>query len=104
MKGREKGEAIPHGLPSRLAKPLTDFVNLMEDLRESAAEMGTMKLLDKLLRGINYQDYLRAAGEDWEDKWENVRELRRAAGQYDGMGDRGGIDGISGASGAGVGG
>ena len=85
LKGREKGEAIPHGLPPRLAKPLTDFVNLMEDLRESASEMGTMKLLDKLLRGINYQEYLRAAGDDWEDKWENVRELRRAAGQYDGM-------------------
>ena len=91
LKGREKGEAIPHGLPPRLAKPLTDFVNLMEDLRESASEMGTMKLLDKLLQGINYQEYLRAAGDDWEDKWENVRELRRAAGQYDGMGEGEGL-------------
>ena len=91
LKGREKGKAIPLGLPPRLAKPLTDFVNLMEDLRESAAEMGTVKLLDKLLRGINYQDFLRAAGDDWEDKWENVRELRRAAGQYDGMGEGEGL-------------
>ena len=82
---RKKGEPIPHGLPSRLAKPLTTFVTLMEELREDAAEMGTVKLLDKLLRGINYQEFLRAGGEDWEDKWENVRELRRAAGEYDGM-------------------
>ena len=82
---RKKGEPIPHGLPSRLAKPLTAFVTLMEELREDAAEMGTVKLLDKLLRGINYQEFLRAGGEDWEDKWENVRELRRAAAEYDGM-------------------
>ncbi len=82
---RKKGEAVPYGMPSRLVKPLTDFVKLMEDLREGAAEMGTVKLLDKLLRGINYQDFLRAGGEDWEDKWENVKELRRAAGEYDGM-------------------
>ena len=85
LRGRGKGEAIPYGLPSRLAKPLTDFVNLMEDLREEAAETGTVKLLDKLLRSINYQEFLRAGGEDWEDKWENVKELRRAAGQYDAM-------------------
>ena len=82
---RKKGDPIPYGLPSRLARPLTAFVTLMEELREDAAEMGTVKLLDKLLRGINYQEFLRAGGEDWEDKWENVRELRRAAGEYDGM-------------------
>ena len=85
LRGRGKGEAIPHGLPSRLAKPLTDFVNLMEDLREDASETGTVKLLDKLLRSIRYQEFLQAGGEDWEDKWENVKELRRAAGQYDAM-------------------
>ncbi len=82
---RKKGEPVPYGLSSRLVRPLTSFVNLMEDLRDGAAEMGTVKLLDKLLRGINYQEFLRAGGDDWEDKWENVRELRRAAGEYDGM-------------------
>ena len=82
---RKKGEAVPYGLPSRLVKPLTDFVNLMEELREATSEMGTVKLLEKLLRGINYQEFLRAGGEDWEDKWENVKELRRAAGQYDAL-------------------
>ncbi len=82
---RKKGEPVPYGLSSRLVRPLTSFVNLMEDLRDGAAEMGTVKLLDKLLRGINYQEFLRAGGEDWEDKWENVKELRRAAGEYDGM-------------------
>ena len=82
---RKKGEPVPYGLSSRLVRPLTAFVNLMEDLRDGAAEMGTVKLLDKLLRGINYQEFLRAGGEDWEDKWENVKELRRAAGEYDGM-------------------
>ena len=85
LRGRGKGEAIPYGLPSRLAKPLTDFVNLMEDLQEEAVETGTVKLLDKLLQSINYQEFLRTGGEDWEDKWENVKELRRAAGQYDAM-------------------
>ena len=85
LRERKKGEAVPYGLPSRLVKPLTDFVNLIEELREGAAEMGTVKLLDKLLRGINYQEFLRAGGEDWEDKWENVKELRQAAGQYDAM-------------------
>ena len=55
LRERTKGEAIPHGLPSRLVKPLTDFVTLIEDLREGAAELGTVKLLDKLLQRINYQ-------------------------------------------------
>ncbi len=82
---RKKGEPIPYGLSSRLAKPLTSFVNLMEEMREGASEMGTVKLLDKLLAAINYHDYLRAGGDDWEDKWDNVKELRRAAGEYDGM-------------------
>ena len=85
LRERTKGEAIPHGLPSRLVKPLTDFVTLIEDLREGAAEMGTVKLLDKLLQRINYQNFLKAGGEDWEDKWENVKELRQAAGQYDAL-------------------
>ena len=85
LRERTKGEAIPHGLPSRLVKPLTDFVTLIEDLREGAAELGTVKLLDKLLQRINYQDFLKAGGEDWEEKWENVKELRQAAGQYDAL-------------------
>ena len=85
LRERTKGEAIPHGLPSRLVKPLTDFVTLIEELREGAAEMGTVKLLDKLLQRINYQNFLKAGGEDWEDKWENVKELRQAAGQYDAL-------------------
>ena len=85
LRERTKGEAIPHGLSSRLVKPLTDFVTLIEDMREGAAEMGTVKLLDKLLQRINYQNFLKAGGEDWEDKWENVKELRQAAGQYDAL-------------------
>ena len=28
---------------------------------------------------------MKAGGEDWEDKWENVKELRQAAGQYDAL-------------------
>ena len=85
LRERTKGEAIPHDLPSRLVKPLTDFVTLIEELREDAAEIGTVKLLDKLLQRINYQNFLKAGGEDWEDKWENVKELRQAAGQYDAL-------------------
>ena len=85
LQEREKGDEIPLGLPPRLVKPLTDFVTMMEELREGAADMGTVKILDKLLRDIRYRDFLQAGGEDWEDKWENVRELRAAAAQYDGM-------------------
>ncbi|MDN4186682.1 MAG: UvrD-helicase domain-containing protein [Dehalococcoides mccartyi] len=68
-------------IPSRGLKPLTDFGLLLKSLITDAQNLSLLNLLDRLLEGINYREFL-FASEDGEERWDNILELRTVAQQY----------------------
>ena len=68
---------------SRAASPLSNFGNLFADWRASSEILTTSELFDKVIADIRYQDYLDDGTDEGTDRWDNVKELRRLAEDYD---------------------
>jgi DNA helicase-2/ATP-dependent DNA helicase PcrA len=66
---------------SRIAKSLTDFVSLVEELIASSRELNLVKLFDLVIKRTGYEEYI-MSGENGEERWENVLELRTVAAEY----------------------
>ncbi|KAJ2926931.1 hypothetical protein H1R20_g10172, partial [Candolleomyces eurysporus] len=66
---------IPDSKPS-IRKKISSFIQVMKKLRLSAQNgMAPSDLIHQLLDIIQYQDHLRRTQQDWETRWENVKEL-----------------------------
>ncbi|KAJ3512674.1 hypothetical protein NLJ89_g3394 [Agrocybe chaxingu] len=66
---------VPDIKPS-IKRKLVSFVNVIRALR-ALDEKNTLpsEMIRKLLDLINYEDYLKKSQQDWESRWENVKEL-----------------------------
>ena len=71
-----------HPLSPRIAKLVSGFVKLLADLREEGRRLDVVDLIDAVLERINYKSYLQDRTEDFEDRWQNVMELRNAAQEF----------------------
>ena len=71
-----------HPLSPRTAKLVSGFVKLLADLEEESKRLDVVDLIDAILERINYKAYLQDRTEDFEDRWENVLELRNAAQEF----------------------
>ncbi|MFH1169639.1 MAG: 3'-5' exonuclease, partial [Chloroflexota bacterium] len=83
LAGKEEADAAG-GLPpfsSRLVKALTGFMEMMEGLVARSRELDLVDLLDFVVDGSGYKDYILKL-EDGEERWENVLELRTVAQEY----------------------
>ena len=69
-------------LTPRAAQAVAGFVTLMESLREESHRLDVVGLMDALLDRTSYQAYLTRGSEDWEERWDNVMELRSMASAY----------------------
>ncbi len=63
-------------------KTLGTLISLGKHLAEwhdSKADLNVVQLMDRILDGINYMDYVNDGSEEGEGRWENVLELRNVA-------------------------
>lgn len=66
----------------RAALPLADFGALLAAWRGLLGTYTVPELFDRILKDINYLEYLDDGTEEGQDRIENVRELRRLAEEY----------------------
>jgi len=83
-------EELPPGAPPcplapRARRACVRFVSLIDELRAGARELTLPELLDELLARTDYERYLRDDAADGGERWDNVRELRTALLEYEGV-------------------
>jgi len=76
-------EESPFGTLAR--KRLLAFLDLLEELRATSRQVGVLDLLDLVLERTGYERYIRDGTEEGEDRWENIKELRTVAAEYEGL-------------------
>jgi DNA helicase-2/ATP-dependent DNA helicase PcrA len=76
---KQRGNELP--VSARIARALTDFLSLTEELIDRSHELNLVELLDLVIERTGYQEYIMGqhAG---EERWENILELRTVAQQY----------------------
>jgi len=81
-----RGDASPFWaqFAGRAALPLSDFGALLADWRAEAPRATVTELFDRIIKDINYKDYIDDDTEEGAERWENVEELRRLAVEYEG--------------------
>ena len=66
---------------SRITKALTGFADMTEGFMARSRELNLVDLFDFILKKSGYRDYI-LAGEDGEERWENILELRTVVQEY----------------------
>jgi DNA helicase-2/ATP-dependent DNA helicase PcrA len=67
--------------PARITQSLSKFSALIDELAKRSQELSPAELLDRLVEDSGYKEYI-LSKEDGEERWENVRELRNVASEY----------------------
>jgi DNA helicase-2/ATP-dependent DNA helicase PcrA len=62
---------------------LDAFYELMESLRQKAKRLTVYDLIDHIMQAIGYEDFLNDGTPEGISRWENVKELRSVAAEYD---------------------
>jgi DNA helicase-2/ATP-dependent DNA helicase PcrA len=70
------------GLPARSHRAVRAFRDLLVDLREAAAELSPVALLDRLLETTGYAELFRPEDPEQQARLENVREFLSAAQEF----------------------
>ena len=76
----EKVEDLP--ISKRAANSVARFVALLKELEEAKQQLGVTELLDRVLEATSYRDYILSRPQG-EERWENIRELRGVAQEFD---------------------
>ena len=66
----------------RAAISLADFGGLLANWRAAALSLNTAELFDRVIKDLNFKEYIDDQSEEGVDRWENVQELRRLAEEY----------------------
>ncbi len=66
----------------RAAISLADFGGLLANWRTAALSLNTAELFDRVVKDLNFKEYIDDQSEEGEDRWENVLELKRLAEEY----------------------
>jgi DNA helicase II / ATP-dependent DNA helicase PcrA len=59
------------------------FADIMQPIRQQAADRSVLETLDALLESTGYARYVQDGTEEGEERWSNVEELRTKAQSYD---------------------
>lgn len=70
-----------HTLATRSVRALADFLALLNELITKGAELDVLDLFDLVVGRSGYREYLQS-GDDGEERWDNVLELRAVASDY----------------------
>ena len=66
----------------RSAISLADFGGMLANWRTAALSLNTAELFDRVLKDLNFKEYIDDQSEEGVDRWENVLELKRLAEEY----------------------
>ncbi len=79
-----RGDGSPYwkSFTGRAALPLADFGGMVATWRVAAQTLTVPELFDRIVKDLNYKEYIDDDSEEGEDRWENVQELKRLAGEY----------------------
>ncbi|MDA1096495.1 MAG: UvrD-helicase domain-containing protein [Chloroflexi bacterium] len=72
-------------VPRQTLPSLRAFIDTMSTLIEFSKVMDVVTLFDQIVAKTGYRDHI-LAGEDGEDRWDNVLELRSVASEYQDLG------------------
>jgi DNA helicase-2/ATP-dependent DNA helicase PcrA len=75
----KEGEAAPFS--PRIRKSLADFLSLMQEFTRRSKELDLRDLFDLVVKKAGYKEYM-FSGENGEERWENILELRTVAGDF----------------------
>ncbi|NPA26944.1 MAG: UvrD-helicase domain-containing protein [Chloroflexi bacterium] len=70
-------------LPPRAFRVLSSLAQRLYRWHLLREELTPRQMLDRIVDEINYRAYLRNMGDEDEQRWENVQELRRLAADFD---------------------
>jgi DNA helicase-2/ATP-dependent DNA helicase PcrA len=66
----------------RASISLADFGGMLANWRTAALSLNTAELFDRIVKDLNYKQYIDDESEEGVDRWENVLELKRLAEEY----------------------
>jgi DNA helicase-2/ATP-dependent DNA helicase PcrA len=69
-------------LSNRAAQVLSQFGKLLSKWITQRDELLPLGMMDAILDDVDYRSYIDDGGDDGRERWENVMELRRLAGEY----------------------
>jgi len=72
-------------LDAGVRERIAAFVALIERFRDRAKDTVVSELLQDLLEAIRMEDWLKADGEDGEERWQNLQELLTVTHKYDAL-------------------
>ena len=79
-----RGDQSPYwkSFTGRAALPLADFGGMAATWRVAAQTLTVPELFDRIVKDLNFKEYIDDQSEEGEDRWENVQELKRLALEY----------------------
>jgi DNA helicase-2/ATP-dependent DNA helicase PcrA len=79
-----RGDQSPYwkSFTGRAALPLSDFGGMLATWRVASQTLTIPELFDRIVKDLSYKEYIDDESEEGEDRWENVLELKRLAGEY----------------------
>ena len=63
-------------------RALTSFAAMIAELRQDAAQLDVLQLLDRVIHRVGYDGYIRDGSDEGEERWSNIQELRTVAQDY----------------------
>jgi len=66
----------------RAALSLSDVGGMLANWRIASQSLTIPELFDRIVKDLNYKEYIDDESEEGEDRWENVQELHRLALEY----------------------
>lgn len=75
----------PH-LSARALKALYGFAQMLQAWHVRVAELAPAQLLDRIVADVGYEAYVRDGTDEGDERWENVKELRRLATEFEQQG------------------
>ncbi len=75
----------PPELPDNIYKKVRPFCLLVRDLIKTLPNLTVSQLIETVAQKFNYLDYLKSAEENFEERLENIKELKTVAGRFSGI-------------------
>ncbi len=80
--GLNPASPLRENFPGRGAANLVGFGGLLAKWFDRKAELSPLELMDLILETVEYHAYIDDGTEEGQDRWDNIMELRRLAGEY----------------------
>jgi DNA helicase-2/ATP-dependent DNA helicase PcrA len=79
-----RGDGSPYwkSFSGRASIFLADFGGMLANWRAASLSLNTAELFDRVLKDLNFKEYIDDQSEEGVDRWENVLELKRLAEEY----------------------